>query len=293
MFSKSKLIIKNSNSFLYNKLSKKAFSFENIIKMKNRDKAREIQLSLYGKEYAIFIKPDEKLFDLKNKIEKADEKIQKVEILNLETKEKLNLDTQFKDVEHIPIKFEINGYINQNYLPSHITCFNDFSIKNIYSKLLQMKINDSKGSFDNSKNEILNKLENLLKIYNSILLEYKKAETLIHKRLLQKQKLYLNLSIAFFLLHLIVFYLLIFQFYGWDQIEPVTYIVGNVYWIIGLGFLLRYRAKLDISYFYSKTFNKRFLKQRAELFGYNKVDKEFIANEIVKMNSLKKNLDLI
>jgi hypothetical protein len=192
------------------------------------------------------------------------------------------------------MKFEINGYINQKYLPSHVSIFNSYQVnlKNIYSFILQKKIHDSQY-YPKFKDEINEKLGNLLKTYDQILQEYEKAETLIQKRLLQKQKLYLNLSIAFFILHLIVFYCLIYQLYGWDNIEPITYIVGNVYWVIGLAFLLRYKKKLDINYFYSSSFNKNFIKSRAELFGYNKTDKEFIKSEILKMKSIKKNLDLI
>src|SRR5690606_20045706 len=90
----------------------------------------------------------------------------------------------------------------------------------------------------NFAKEVNAKLENLLEVYENLMKEYNIAEQLLNMRVKQNLRFYLNCALLFFILHAILFYFLIYQWYGWDTIEPVTYIVGNVYWIIGLGYFV-------------------------------------------------------
>ena len=102
--------------------------------------------------------------------------------------------------------------------------------------------------------------------------------------------LYLNLGILFFLLNVIVFYVLIYQVYGWDTIEPITYIVGNVYWIIGLSFFVYKKKKLDFSFFFSKGFKRNFYRKNGFLLGFNEIERNFVAKEIKEIKQFKEAL---
>ncbi len=76
-----------------------------------------------------------------------------------------------------------------------------------------------------------------------MLLDLQNKELSIEKKVEYKRKLYVIMNILYFLLHLIIFYALIYQIYGRDEIEPVSYVVGNIYWITGIVFFLTIKSK--------------------------------------------------
>jgi hypothetical protein len=103
----------------------------------------------------------------------------------------------------------------------------------------------------------------------------------------RSQKNFLRLSILYFVLHLVIFYLLIYQFYGWDTIEPITYIVGNIYWIIAIGFFIRYKKKLDVTYFISDTFTQSFLRKQSQKFAFNPQGRQYTKEYLNKVKEFQ------
>jgi hypothetical protein len=83
---------------------------------------------------------------------------------------------------------------------------------------------------------------------------------------------------------------LIYELYGWDTIEPITYIVGNVYWIIGLSFYVMKKKKLDLSLFSTSAYTSEFMKNFGKRIGYSQKDKQFLFNEIAEIRKFKETL---
>ena len=83
----------------------------------------------------------------------------------------------------------------------------------------------------------------------------------------------------FVLFHLLL--LLIYKIYAWDVIEPITYIVGNLYWIATLGYLVFTNRKLDFDLFETKTIKEIYSDKIAKKFGFNKKEKLMIEKLMV------------
>jgi hypothetical protein len=288
----NKFLFTKKNFNIISKISKKCFNQDNIMKLTGEKSYKEIKFNFENKDYSVFFEETEKLSDIANKIQGCNEKIQKVEFFNYLNKESVNVETNFNSVIHTPLKIQINGLLTQKYLPTHETILNDYKldgVNNPYNLVILRTLKSENPS--ELRKEILEKLDNLTNIYQTLLKECNKSEEIINKRVESKSRLYMNLGILYFLLHLIVFYLLIYQFFGWDTIEPVTYIVGNCYWILGLLFFIRYRRKLDISYFYSSGFTTKYYSYRAQLLGYSRGDKEFVSKELNEILKLRNAID--
>jgi hypothetical protein len=141
-----------------------------------------------------------------------------------------------------------------------------------------------------NKKEIENKISSLLSIYEKLFEEQTQAEKLLEKRLKDRRWWFLNLGLLFFVLHAALFYYLIYELYGWDTIEPITYIVGNVYWIIGLSFYVMKKKKLDLSLFSTSAYTSEFMKNFGKRIGYSQKDKQFLFNEIAEIRKFKETL---
>ena len=120
------------------------------------------------------------------------------------------------------------------------------------------------------KTEVQNTISELVNLLDKYQDEQTKINKLMTNRHDKTQKNLMRLSILYFVLHLLVCYALIYQIYGWDTIEPITYIVGNVYWIIAIGFFIKYKRKLDVNYFISDSFTTRFYNKQFQRFSFNR-----------------------
>lgn len=301
------------------KVSKRFYSevYNNIVKFSDDLNNNELKLPIYDKNYSIFYKKEDKISDFLKRIENVDQRIQKIEFLNhrgeivSETEYENNLLSFSKN----SFILKLNGHINIKYFPSvnmlisqatdkkdecnflekeKISIFNNFNsflLKTFYSNTGFSESNQK--SISELKKEVDSNLKNILEVYESLFNHYEKSKERLDKKFNSTMKLYLNLGILFFLLNVIVFYVLIYQIYGWDTIEPITYIVGNIYWIIGLGFFVYKKKKLDFSFFYSEVFRTNFYKKNGILLGFNQVERNFVAKEIKEIKEFRDALNRI
>ena len=143
------------------------------------------------------------------------------------------------------------------------------------------------------KKEITTQVANLVSIYENYEAEMNKVEDILDKKLNNQRKQFLRISLLYFIAHLVVFYALIYQFYGWDTIEPITYIVGNIYWIIAIGFFIKTKKKLDMSYFISDTFSKSFYSKQYQRFNFNKSGYQFTRKYIQNLKDFNSAIEKI
>ena len=130
-------------------------------------------------------------------------------------------------------------------------------------------------------------LNRLLEVYQRYHKELQDIEDFINEKVNKQSNLWVNLSILYFVLHFLVFYYFIYHVYGWDEVEPVTYIVGNVYWIVGLLFFIKFRKSLKVHYFTSSTFKEKIFNTNAAKLRFCGVEKEFLMKEINTILALK------
>jgi hypothetical protein len=298
---------------LRSKINKKYFSQVNgnFVKFSDNICEREIKIPVYDTTCSVFYHKGETLDQIIEKIKGTHEKIESVEFLQFNSNEKSKSST-IEELIKSPFELKINGYIRVKYFPSVNILINQTNdnphaceylanskskIYNNYNFFLHQcfllnKFNNSKDVVDNFKKQIEEKVEQLLKVYENIMNEFRTAEELVDKEIKKKSKYYLNLAILYFTLHAIVFYLLIYQLYGWDTIEPVTYIVGNVYWIAALGFFVYKKKKLDMNLFHPVSFQKSLLHTYSKKYGLDYTEKRFVEKEIRKLNQFKNILNL-
>ena len=139
----------------------------------------------------------------------------------------------------------------------------------------------------------MEKISQLQKQYVLLQEEYEKIEKILENRYNSAIKRYLLLGMLFFILHTIVFYVLIYHLYGWDTIEPITYIVGNLYWIAGLSFFVLKKKKLDFSLITSEGFKKTFFINKGKNFAFNPIEKAFVNKELSRIKEFKDTLSRI
>ena len=89
------------------------------------------------------------------------------------------------------------------------------------------------------------------------------------------------------IIHLIAFYLLIYQYFGWDQIEPVTFLIANLYWIIGIAFFITFKSKLGIEFFFQKDIKNKIRTKVASKYGFSKFNQNNLNNHIDRLNKFK------
>ena len=303
-------ILKNMN--IRSKINKKLYSqvHERMVKFSEDISNKEMKVPLDGSVYSIYFSKEDKLTDVANRINNSAENIQKVEFLNSSDEAIANQETNFQELIKSPFNLRLNGYQTVKYFPSLnialnlqpksesgmiINNYNLFLLDSLKKIMKEKEINKSliDSVLGENKSEVEKRINELLSIYEKLFEEQSSAEKLLEKRLKDRRWWFLNLGMLFFILHAIVFYYLIYQVYGWDTIEPITYIVGNVYWIIGLGFFVMKKKKLDFSLFSSTSYKKEFMTFFGKRIGYSQKDKDFLFNEIAEIRKFKATLSKI
>jgi hypothetical protein len=288
----------NRNAFIKNKITKKCFSqvYDKIVKLSEDVNSNELKFPFYETNYSIYFKKEETLKDLLKKFEGIDQKLQTVECLDT-SNEIVNENKPVRELIRQPFQLKINKHITVKYFPSinllistpgEIDERQKFLIFNNYNYFLYQNFNSQRSK--EFKTQIENELTKLLSIYEKYYKLYEKSEELLNKKLNSQRKLFINSGILFFILNLIIFYVLIYHIYGWDTIEPITYIVGNIYWIMGLAFFVFKKKKLEFSFFYSDSFTSNFMKNKGQLLGFSRIEKDFIAKEIKEIKRFKEAL---
>lgn len=293
------MMMKNNLRFIHKNFNKKCYSqvYDRIVKFSENLKDNEMKIPMEKDTYSIFLSKEDKLSDLTARINGTAENIQKVEFLNFQ-EEKINEDLLFDNLVNSPFKVRINGHHTIKYFPciNKLISNKNFSLGDNYNNMIIDTIDKISTKENNlgvlsvislNKKEIEEKISNLIKIYEKQIEEYSQAEVLLEKKLKDKKFWFINSALLFFIAHLIVFYILIYQIYGWDTIEPITYIVGNVYWIFGLSYFVIRKKKLDIGLLSSNGYKKEFFKNMGRRIGYSSIEKEFLMNEIVEIRKFK------
>lgn len=181
----------------------------------------------------------------------------------------------------------------------------DITVLNLYDiKLALSKLNMDSNTLDklissqlNDLNFILNSklpIKSIIELIDNTLIKYKELQGELEKKNLESSKrsarqinLKTILALLYFLAHLIIFYLLIYQFYGWDNIEPVTYLVGNIYWIAGILFLLKFKNKVGLDYFFSNSYGKAIKRKFDFNLGFCSHSLKNLNSEIHKLQVLR------
>jgi len=290
----------------------------NLVILNSRN---EIKISFEAITYSIFYNETDSLNVINEKILGINEKIQIVEIVNSENQEVLSEEQKnkllFKDFLRSPFFIKINKHLSLTYIPGilpHIFSQNneiikefqtknpDFisdseTIKNIIFinlfKLKQTNAGDSKKydvakiSFITDLNKSLGQRESFLKsLYDKQVL----ANKVVNDKLNFSTKMACRLGLLFAVSHFSIFYALIYHFFAWDVIEPITYLVGNVYWIIGLGFLASRNKKLEYELLYYDSIKEMYFNKYAKQFSYCEEEKLKLEEELKTIEDLKSQL---
>jgi len=287
---------------LRNNFNKKFYSqvYDRIVKFSENLKDNEMKIPMDKDTYSIFFSKEDKLSDLTTRINGTSENIQKVEFLSFQD-EKINEDLLFDNLSKSPFKVRINGHHMIKYFPciNKLISNKNFKLGDNYNNMIIDTIDKISLTENNlgvlsvinsNKKEIEEKITNLMKIYEKQIEEYSQAEIVLDKKLKDKKFWFINSALLFFIAHLIVFYVLIYQIYGWDTIEPITYIVGNVYWIFGLSYFILRKKKLDIGLLSSNGYRKEFFKNMGRRIGYSSIEKDFLMNELVEIRKFKETI---
>lgn len=301
-----------NNMRIRTKLNKKLYSevHDKIVKFSEDINNNEMKVPVDNSVYSIFFSKEDKLKDVANRINLSAEKVQKVEFLSIKEESLNDQELNFQDIIKSPFTLRLNGYQTIKYFPSinmvinpHpkfnekvvINNHNFFLLENFRKIMKEKEISRSKiiSILGENKKEVEYKISSLLSIYEKLLEEQTQAEKLLEKRLKDRRWWFLNLGLLFFVLHAALFYYLIYELYGWDTIEPITYIVGNVYWIIGLSFYVMKKKKLDLSLFSTSAYTSEFMKNFGKRIGYSQKDKQFLFNEIAEIRKFKETLAYI
>jgi hypothetical protein len=276
-----------------------------IVKFSSNLPRTELKVPFEEENYSILLNENDKLSEIAGRINGSSEKLQKVEFLNFSDNSVKDQANLFKEISRSPFKLRINGHYVVKYLPSISSVMSEGKVTEKYfdnnntlseNNFLLLQTSNALGEVNKSniqkvlnetKTLLVTKLDKLLVEYEKLEKEYEKGEDFIEKRLKQKKRNLANIALLFVTVHAIVFYWLIYQMFGWDQVEPVTYIVGNVYWIIGLSFFVFKKKKLDFGLIFGSTYRKDFYKTMGDKIGYNEVEKLFIKREICEMKKYK------
>jgi hypothetical protein len=276
-----------------------------IVKFSSNLQKKEFKVPFEESCYSVFLNENDKLSDVAARINGSSEKLQKVEFLNFSDNSITDQAKLFKEISKNPFKVRINGHFVVKYLPSissvvdqnnrcekYFKNNNNLSENNLLilqtcNSIFEKNMLNIEKNLNETKSQLVTNLDILIGEYEKLEKEYVKGEEFIEKRLKQKKRNLANIALLLVTLHAIVFYWLIYQMYGWDQVEPVTYIVGNVYWIIGLSFFVFKKKKLDFGLIFGSSYKKEFYAKLGEKIGYNQVEKLFITREICEMKKYK------
>jgi hypothetical protein len=291
----------------------------NIKLFNNRN---EIKINFQEKTYSIFFNEKDTIKSIIEKIKTMNEKINFVDFklnTDLKLKEKENIENlNFSEVGKNSFYITLNKKYQEHFIPSlysqlinsevkkfiknpedynNMEFTNDVEeIKNeILYQIYRLKTNENKENFNKIYKEMLKCIKDNLTIRKLNLLnlqgDQKLSEIFYNKTLKSRINLFNKLGISFALSNFIVFYALIYKFYAWDVIEPITYIVGNVYWIITLGFLVFNNRKLGFELIESQSVMEIYSDKIAKKTRFNKDEKLMIENELQKIEDLMKILE--
>ena len=168
------------------------------------------------------------------------------------------------------------------------TILNDFNSSNINTlNLILASLNIKSIKNNNDYKYILNKIEMLIHKYQYMLEYLNKKEIAVEKQAKRNQNFYIYIIILYSLIHLIAFYYLIYKYYGWDEIEPITFLVGNLYWIIGIAFFIMFKSKLGIEFLFQKEIINKIRSKTAFKLGFCKFNQNNLSNHINKLDKFK------
>jgi len=274
--------------------------YGNIVKLSEDLQIKEIKVP-FEETSVIYYGENDSIEALIPRLKASNEKIQKVDFYQFNTNNRIEETENFQRLSISPFEIRINNHHSIYYLPS-LNRFMDANVKgfgniNVHNRnsfnFALKKIMLSNGNKEELKKELKEKLDELIKVYEKYEDEMNKKDKIIKDRYLNSQKRFVRLSILYFALHLGLFYLLIYQLYGWDEIEPITYIVGNIYWIIGLAFFIKYKKKLDVPFFFSKNFADAHFSKQCQLLGFNRKAHDFTQNYLKQLKSFNQVIDKI
>ena len=300
---------KLSSSSYFTCFSLKNFSskvYGNIVKQ-SEDLSictRELLVPFNSKHSLIYFNTTDTLEQISQRIQSYDPKIQKVSFRELSKNKQYEPTTQIDSILDSPFELSINNDQKLKYLPSLNYIANKklgFGIDNtdisnnfnflMYNYLICPKI--QKQGLDNYKKTVKDLLDNYAMIYEKLLEEQIVTNNLIEERIAKSQRMGSYFLLLASLAHLILFYLLIYRWYGWDQIEPITYITGNVYWILGLSFFILSKNRMDVTFFTSNFFRSYKYGKQFKRLSFDIKEKEFIETYLEQIKVLKQSLSKI
>lgn len=282
----------------------------------------ELKIPFEKISYSIFYNKNDTLKSTITKISGISEKIQNVEFYLHQSKEPISEELKesvlLQNFINSPFKICINKYLFINYIPgifpelfSDNQNFKDIdtnnpdylstpeNIKNSilvnFYNLKNSRENFNKKNFDEEKNllisEIISKLDKRKIYLEDFYSRNVVAEKIINNKLIFLSKVLVNSGLLFAFGHFTAFYLLIYKFYAWDIIEPITYIIGNVYWIITLGFLAFGNKRLEFEILQYDSVKSMYLDKYSKLVGFNEAEKSLLEREIKYIEDLKNALN--
>ena len=294
MFSNKLLKI---NKSMLSKLAKKGFTNQlthvNFLKLSRQFKKLTFPFEEGKTAKIIYYKDNDKIGNIINRVNETGKN--SILITNIEGKEfdkELPFNSITKEVFIIHFNSQIKNYyfpyikpiIENNVQLSNSEVTNEYLLFN-FSKYINNRHNSK-----NFHESLFQELDNLVQIYEKMLSEFNEKQRVIETKLKRTSNFYSYLVILYLVLHLVLFYALIYHMYGWDVVEPVTYLVQNFYWIIGLSFFLSKKHRFEISYFLSSGFLNRFFHKNNKIIAYSKKNHEFIKKELAYINTFKRSL---
>lgn len=181
------------------------------------------------------------------------------------------------------LNIKLNNHYNQTYVYSSKIVLNDISQKlkvdletskdlssiiSFYDLLTKLKNKEEIKNID----EVFNMIEIHIQFYLSELEKFE-ANQEIKKKLIETKCANLedsryNLFILGTVLWIALFFSLIYIYYGWDVIEPITYLSMNGMFIIQLLFILLVGVELSPNYLYSDHYRGKNMKKLMQKHGY-------------------------
>lgn len=283
-------------NFILGKVRSKCFSesYGNIVKFSNNLKNKELKIPFEENTFSIYFNNDDKVSTIVEKVVGSHEKIEKCQVLNYEEEGEINIEETFASLIKQPFMMKINGHSTVKYFPSFNLLIANKLPENMQKKDDSFILNNYNFLMFKTLKEGTNLTEKLDKDLTALLEKYKRldddyteAENTIEDRYRKRLKLYINLGILFFVMHTVTFYVLIYHIFGWDEVEPATYLVGNLYWIIGLSYFVFKKKRLDFSFLFSHSFKSEFFSQQNKLLGFSSVERQFVQREILEIQRLR------
>jgi len=318
-------MIKDKNhKSVFQKIKKNTYceKIGNLIILNSKN---EIKVLFDNSTYSIFFNENDSINVVNEKILGINsEKIQSVEFFDSNKKENLSEEEKnkilIKDFINKPFSIRINKYISSVYIPGifpqlfseneNLNKSSDDSLKNINNSsdyftdaetiknfiLLNLYSIKEKNKYDNLKYEeekklfiddLINKLDNRKNFLMNLYQKQTLAEKVINDKLKFVSKSAVKLGMLFAVSHFSLFYLLIYKFYAWDVIEPITYIVGNVYWIFTLGFLAFKNRKLEFELLQYDSIKDIYFNKYAKQLSYSEEEKLKLEEELDSVEKIK------